>query len=921
MIQLNFTTPTFLFRLHHIKPMKPQNTSGRAIRKILSGCALAAAPAMLWAQVSLYDFTQTQETWTEITAAQADHIFGTPVFNPPTTNNVCFVDPAQPNGVYNNGYIVPAVGPGYPIGFNFTYNGDVFDRIGISNAGWIGFGKSTDGNQAVQVFMSDYYPDGFPLVYDVFPVTPAYQRNRVAGWASSGLRQQDRTSVGGPLSSFRMATIGTAPNRVCVVQWSNFSSAYDSNGSSISFQIRLNEMDNSVDVRWGPMLWGYAGSGIGQVGLGGQSSSDFNARATVAEEPSFLYDWNQTVAAVTNTEFCNAAAITFNNANYSGIPPVEGLSFHWAPANCPPPTYPLTLSNISFDRATVSWTASAPGNYDYVVCTTNDPNDPDPVASGNAFTGSTFLAAGLQPLTDYYVFIRSICGGTPGVWSEATVFKTAGGAEIVCGEPALTSTHCQGQYQSTTWYYSTSDGTSPVRINFTAGYVGNTAQSLRIWYAADTTGAAAITLSSVADLTAYTYTSTGPYLTIKYITDAGSCESQPWFLPIEWEVGCLDCITPLVAFDHIDDCASGTFTVEVQLVTMGSATTINITNDAGVAPTTVTTTGTYTVGPFPNDVAVIVTAANPTNLLCSQPSVPLVNEPCALIGCGPTEYNYCYGPDENTAWLYQSPTSGLMGIRFKRGAMSFGDHAYLTNGAALGDPLLYTANALDDMSNVMRVTTVANTAGLRLDIASDDYSSCSDSDYFATPLDYVVACYDGCVQPTATFTVVDDCASQQYSVDVNLTAIGSAGTVAITNDAGAATVTATAIGTYTVGPFPRHSDVNFEIVGANQLCSWTSPTLTDGCLDIGIYENSAGQLQLFPNPSTGIFNMELPEGVAANAELRVQDMTGRVVHSQSVDADGGGRVSFDLGGLSSGAYVAVLNSNGLRYTGQVRVVR
>lgn len=51
-----------------------------------------------------------------------------------------------------SGTPVLKTGPGYPIGFNFTYNGVVFDRVGISGQGWIGFGSSANTSTAVSVY-------------------------------------------------------------------------------------------------------------------------------------------------------------------------------------------------------------------------------------------------------------------------------------------------------------------------------------------------------------------------------------------------------------------------------------------------------------------------------------------------------------------------------------------------------------------------------------------------------------------------------------------------------------------------------------------------------------------------------------------------------------------------------------------------
>lgn len=894
--------------------MKAQHTSGRAIRKILSACVLAGAPAMLWAQVSLYDFTQTQETWTEITAAQADYVLGTPLFFPPTTNYVCFVDPAQPNGVANNGYIIPAVGPGYPIGFNLIYNGDVFDRIGISNAGWIGFGKSSDGNQAVQVFMSDH-PAGAPLLYDVFPVIPAYQRNRVAGWANSGLRQQDQSSVGGPLSSFRMATIGTAPNRVCVVQWDKWRADYSSNGASISFQIRLNEVDNSVDVRWGPMEWGYAGSGGGQVGLGGQSSADFNARTTIAEEPSFLYNWNETVAATTNGEFCIAAVETVGNASFSGVPPVEGLNFKWTPAVCPPPAWPLTIADLSFDHALAQWQATAAGEYEYFLTDTNDVNGPE-VTSGTT-TDPEVNLFGIEPATTYYIFVRSICGGEPGVWSLATSFLTYGGGVVVCDGGVVTENYCSHQYDVVRWLYSSADG-SPLKIELQSGFVGNVAaEALKICDGTDTTGTV---LQPVGDITGNFLVAASGNIYIQYRTDAGSCESQPWYLPFQWRVGCKNCTDPLVNFAlGTTDCDNQQYYVDVDVFSLGSATSLSLDNNVGLPSTIVSATGIQSVGPFPTGQSVVVTAQNPDNLLCYASSASIINEPCVIQDCGPTSYTYCYGDNDYHQWAYQGATGQEIGIRFLEGTMGFGDVGHVYNGLDIQNLTPVNMTNFGTLSNALFTSAAPSTDhALVMELIADNAMSCQDADPLygtSQPWTWVVACYDGCTQPQASYTT--HCLSEaSFEVNVDVTVVGNTGSVTITNDAGVAPMTAAAAGTYTVGPFPSGVPVTINVEGASVLCTWTSPALNPDCTGVGIEEQQVGRIKIRPNPSSGTFYLELPSSMSSGSAVEVLDLTGRSVAQEALS---GSNATLHLDHLPNGLYTVVAHANGQLFTSKISI--
>ena len=72
----------------------------------------------------------------------------------------------------------------------------------------------------------------------------------------------------------------------------------------------------------------------------------------------------------------------------------------------------------------------------------------------------------------------------------------------------------------------------------------------------------------------------------------------------------------------------------------------------------------------------------------------------------------------------------------------------------------------------------------------------------------VEACGDFCANPEATYTVIDDCDNgDQFLIDVNVTDMGDATSLTISNNIDATTVTANSTGVYQVGPFPFLIDV------------------------------------------------------------------------------------------------------------------
>ncbi|HRD54301.1 MAG TPA: hypothetical protein PKY96_16805, partial [Flavobacteriales bacterium] len=176
--------------------------------------------------VPAYAFSQALSTYSPIS--------GGVLFGDASSDDQYFTNPATP--------LASAVsGPGTPIGFNFTYNGVSFDRIGVNANGWISFGQSALTPSVNMTTSSAYTP-----LSSTTAVTPAQLRNRIAAMAA------DLQGQAG--SSIRVETIGTAPNRVCVIQWTNYR-RWNQTGHSLNFQVRLYEGTNTVELQYGPMTW------------------------------------------------------------------------------------------------------------------------------------------------------------------------------------------------------------------------------------------------------------------------------------------------------------------------------------------------------------------------------------------------------------------------------------------------------------------------------------------------------------------------------------------------------------------------------------------------------------------------------------------------------------------------------------------
>ncbi len=277
------------------------------------------------AQVSSYAFNQLNGTYTPIT--------GGTVYGTTASDDQRFVDPATPAG----GTVVTGVG--IPIGFNFTYNGLVFDRLAINNNGWISLGQS-----ALTPSVDNASTSSYTALTSTAVNTPAIFRNRIAGFA--------RDLQGQTGSEIRIETIGTAPNRICVVQWTNYKRfSGTGTGDILNFQIRLHETSNYVQVMYGACTFGTTSSTLTNVGLGGTTATDYNNRTSATS-------WLATTAGTTN-----AQGITVSSAITA---PTSGLTFVWGTQAATPPTPVQAGGTPTCSAGTQLSMSGSPANTDEV---------------------------------------------------------------------------------------------------------------------------------------------------------------------------------------------------------------------------------------------------------------------------------------------------------------------------------------------------------------------------------------------------------------------------------------------------------------------------------------------------------------------------------------------------------------------------
>jgi len=296
-----------------------------------------------WGQLSYYTFASSSGSYTEIT--------GGTVLGTIANDEQRFVDPAVPAG----GSLTTGVG--FPIGFNFSFDNVVFDRLAINTNGWISLGQSSLTPSVNIASSSAYTP-----ISSTTAITPALLVSRVVGL---GRDIQGQTGA-----EIRIQTIGVSPNQECVIQWKGYKKyGTTGTGDNYNFQIRLLETTNQIKFIYGVMTNNATGTTV-QVGIRATPANP----ATNYANRTTTTSWGGTTAGAAANATCTLS---------SSIYPASGLTFTYippviiVPPNCAANVSPPDLSTMVPGFATLNWTAASgwPTGYKLYFGTNNPPTN------------------------------------------------------------------------------------------------------------------------------------------------------------------------------------------------------------------------------------------------------------------------------------------------------------------------------------------------------------------------------------------------------------------------------------------------------------------------------------------------------------------------------------------------------------------
>ena len=253
----------------------------RALKQSATGllvpALLCASIRTAGAQTSGYEFTSTSGTYVEIS--------GGTVLGTSSNDDEVFSDDTA-------GDFPPGTGDGFPIGFDFTLGATTYDRFAVSSNGWIVLGAGSV--QIGEASANNFTPLSTPGA--------GFQTAVAAVGADLSGREDSELSY---------LTSGEAGSRVLTVQWKNYRK-YGTAGDSYSFQIRLLEMGNKIEIVYGTMTSDLDPRNV-QVGFRDGTSDCLTNRTTEA-------DWSASTVGSDNT-----ASMTLSDTVF----PASGLTFSW----------------------------------------------------------------------------------------------------------------------------------------------------------------------------------------------------------------------------------------------------------------------------------------------------------------------------------------------------------------------------------------------------------------------------------------------------------------------------------------------------------------------------------------------------------------------------------------------------------------
>ncbi len=405
---------------------------------------------------------------------------------------------------------------------------------------------------------------------------------------------------------------------------------------------------------------------------------------------------------------------------------------------------------------------------------------------------------------------------------------------VDCTTGPVSTTFCYDTGMDNSYTFTSNDGT-PLNLTIAEGQVETNWDELEI---RDSDGTVLYNgYGNGGDISALSFQSSGDTITLEVVEDGSiSCVSSG-YTPITFIVSCATCVNPQVDYEVVSDCLNAPqFFVDVNVTDLGSAGSLTISDNQGNTSST-SNTGTIQFGPYANNTDVQITASNNDDANCSSTSGPLTQEYCAttLVDCsvGPVSSSYCYGNGDTTQFEYVSSDGSPLNLTVDSGLIEAGWDIIIvtdTDGSILFQG--------DNGGDLTGLSFQSSGDTIYFGFQTDGSISCTSSSTYAGGIDWTVACAT-CTNPSAEYTVIDDCANgDQFLIDVNITSMGDAGSLTISDNYSSNTEQTSGTGIVQMGPYPFLTDIIITVsndqdvncvINSNPIQLFACPPENDNC--------------------------------------------------------------------------------------------
>ncbi|MBB69037.1 MAG: hypothetical protein CMC77_03055, partial [Flavobacteriaceae bacterium] len=193
------------------------------------------------------------------------------------------------------------------------------------------------------------------------------------------------------------------------------------------------------------------------------------------------------------------------------------------------------------------------------------------------------------------------------------------------------------------------------------------------------------------------------------------------------------------------------------------------------------------------------------------------------------DLSYCYTNNDTTAWLFTSSTAFPLRIIFDSGNIEARfDDITIYDGPDNTGTVLFNNNDADihDLSGLEFQSTAT---AIYMEVDSDGSVSCESSTTYS-PWDFSVSCAT-CVTQTVDFSIDGICnPDYEFYVDANISDMGDATSIDLTDNLGIITQTVTSTGVVSLGPYAANQEIIITAVNSNDAsCAVESDLLTFIC--------------------------------------------------------------------------------------------